>query len=110
MNLDRIPLHTTATPRTTAVLVRRGPFLHVEPGPTMDPRVLAQVVGFLTSPSPRRVLGKIGEGQVDGVSWTTRTPADDPDDLACALSELARFGVVPDWSELVDDGDLVDAP
>ena len=77
---------------------------------TMAAATVNRVVAFLTSPRPREVLGELGEAQVDGVTWATRTPADDPDDLACALSELARFGVVPDWSELVDDGDLVAAP
>jgi hypothetical protein len=110
MKLDRITLHTTASPRTTAVLARRGPFLQVEDGSTMAAATVNRVVAFLTSPRPREVLGELGEAQVDGVTWATRTPADDPDDLACALSELARFGVVPDWSELVDDGDLVAAP
>lgn len=111
MKLDRIPLHTTRGPKATATLVRRGPFLQVEDGATIDATTLGGVIAFLSSPRPREALGELGEGQVDGVTWEARTPVEDLDDLACALSELAgRFGVEPDWSELAEDGDLVDLP
>lgn len=111
MKLDRIPLISTRHPERRAVLVRHGPGLGVEDGATIDAATLSGVVGFLTSPRPREVLGGLGPDQVDGVSWETRTPVADPNDLACALTELAgRFGVEPEWAEIAEDGDLVDAP
>lgn len=112
MKLDRIPLHTTRGPKASAVLTVRGPFLHLEDGATIDGATLGGVIAFLTTPRPREVLGELGDGgQVDRVSWEPRAPVTDPDDLACALSELAgRFGVEPDWSALAEDGDLVDLP
>lgn len=108
MILDRIPLTTTRKPTRRATLVRQGATFLVEDGATIDAATLGGVVAFLTTARPREVLGELGEGQADGVTIASRVPAEDPDDLACSLTELAgRFGVEPVWAEIAEDSDLV---